>query len=96
MTQKELVKKFVMKKNRKLEAEDLFYTSSKFRFKGSFKLWIGENDSVFFGDHKHQETNFFVSKNRTVNSKNISNTNQDKINLGLLQPHSDDISGKFI
>ena len=75
---------FASRSDRKLEVEDLFYTSSKYRFWGALKLWLAESGASFFSDQKKTETNFFVSKNRVVSSKIDGNADQDKINQALL------------
>ena len=76
MTQKDQLKVFCSRDKRSLEAEDLFYTSSKNRFTGSLKLWLAENNTAFFSENVDQESNYFVSKNRTVNSTNPLNSGQ--------------------
>ena len=78
MTREEQFRIYVTKKKRALVAEDLFYTSSQFRFGGSLKLWLVESENAFFANHREQETNYFVSKNRVVDSKNPNNANQDQ------------------
>lgn len=73
-----------MKKNqRALVAEDLFYSSSEHRFLGSVKLWLVESEHAFFAHHKGQEKNYFVSKNRVVDSKNPNNADQNKTHRTL-------------
>jgi hypothetical protein len=78
MTREEQFKMYVAKDQRSLVAEDLFYTSSKHQFLGSLKLWLVESENAFFADHKAQEKNYFVSKNRVVDSKNPNNADQDQ------------------
>ena len=83
MSREEQFKMYVRKNQRSLVAEDLFYTSSKHRFRGSLKLWLVESENAFFADHKEQETNYFVSKNRVVESKNPNNADQNQIHQNL-------------
>ena len=78
MTREEQFKMYVRKHERSLVAEDLFYTSSKHQFLGSLKMWLVESEHAFFADHKEQEKNYFVSKNRVVDSKNPNNADQDQ------------------
>ena len=95
MTREEQFKMYVRRNERSLVAEDLFYTSSKHRFQGSLKLWLVESDHAFFADHKAQETNYFVSKNRVVDSKNPNNANQDQSHQRLMaRPPKQSPSGK--
>jgi hypothetical protein len=83
LTREEQFKAYVSKKKRALVAEDLFYTSSQHRFHGSLKLWLVESDNAFFANHNQQETNYFVSKNRVVDSKNPNNADQDRTHQNL-------------
>lgn len=84
MTREEQFRRYVQKKQRALVAEDLFYSSSQNRFLGSLKLWLVESEHAFFADHKGQEKNYFVSRNRVVDSKNPNNADQNQTHQNLL------------
>ena len=97
MSREEQFKLYVKKDKRSLVAEDLFYTSSKHRFRGSLKLWLVESEHAFFADHKGQETNYFVSKNRVVDSKNPNNADQNQTHQKFTktnQPYNKNEKGK--
>jgi hypothetical protein len=89
MTREEQFKMYVTKNQRSLVAEDLFYTSSKHGFLGSLKLWLVDSEHAFFADHKAQQKDFFVSKNRVVDSKNPNNADQDQSHQKGLTQQSD-------
>ena len=91
MNREEQLKIFSNRTKRSLEAEDLFYTSSKYKFRGSLKLWLSETENAFFSDHEAQETNFFVSKNRVVSSRNQNNSDQDKNYTTLFKSRQSEI-----